>query len=240
MILRRHGIRRLNVALQAKVSILDLYRALSNYLDMTQEQQRGLLLGEAVLEQLKVYPPETLAGPVGAEFCVVIDDIAKCQLLLKRYGEAEASYQEALAVLDRQQAVAQETKEKGRAGILHQLGMVAQAQRQWGPAEQYYQQALAIYVEFNDRYEQAGTLGQLGLLAEAQEQFRQAYDYLLQALTIFAEHKDDYSVGIALQSLARLWQASGDATLPTAMAEVLQVTVEEMEGLLRKVLGEKE
>jgi len=39
---------------------------------------------------------------------------------------------------------------------------VAQEQRQWAQAEEYYRQALAIYVEFNDRYEQAGTYHQLG------------------------------------------------------------------------------
>lgn len=30
------------------------------------------------------------------------------------------------------------------------LGQIAQAQRQWAKAEQHYQQALAIYVEFGD------------------------------------------------------------------------------------------
>ena len=43
------------------------------------------------------------------------------------------------------------------------LGMVAQEQRQWAQAEQYYQQALAIYIEFNDRYAQAATYHQLGM-----------------------------------------------------------------------------
>ena len=40
--------------------------------------------------------------------------------------------------------------------------MVAQEQRQWAQAEGYYQQALAIKVEFNDRYEQANTYHKLG------------------------------------------------------------------------------
>ncbi len=34
----------------------------------------------------------------------------------------------------------------------HQLGMVAQEQRKWKEAEGYYQQALQIYVEYQDRY----------------------------------------------------------------------------------------
>ncbi len=65
-----------------------------------------------------------------------------------------------------------------QASTYHQLGMVAQEQRQWQQAEQYYQQALQIYVEYNDRYTQASTYHQLGLLAEEQQQWQQACDYL--------------------------------------------------------------
>ena len=32
------------------------------------------------------------------------------------------------------------------------MGAVAQEQRQWAQAEQYYQKALAIYIEFDDQY----------------------------------------------------------------------------------------
>ena len=49
-----------------------------------------------------------------------------------------------------------------QAPTYHQLGIVAQKLRQWAQAEAYYQQALAIYVEFNDRYERAGTHHHLG------------------------------------------------------------------------------
>ena len=49
-----------------------------------------------------------------------------------------------------------------RPAPITNLGMVAQEQRQWGQAEQYYQQALAIIVEFNDRYSQARIYHNLG------------------------------------------------------------------------------
>lgn len=165
---------------------------------------------------------------------VILEDvmIGVCDRCGNRYYTAET--------LKKVQAVAQETKEKVRAGILHQLRRVAEEQQQWGPAEQYYQQALALKVEFNARYAQAGTLHQLGRVAEEQRQWGQAREYLLRALAIFAEYKDGHNSAITLQSLARLWQASDDATLPAAMAEVLQVTVEQREESLRKMLEEKE
>ena len=70
--------------------------------------------------------------------------------------------------------------------------MVAQEQRQWAQAEQYYQQALAIYIEFNDRYEQAGTYHQLGSVAQEQRQWAQAEQYYQQALAIYIEFNDRY------------------------------------------------
>ncbi len=39
----------------------------------------------------------------------------------------------------------------------HNLGSVAQELREYEQARTHYQQALDIYIEFNDRYEQAGT-----------------------------------------------------------------------------------
>src|SRR5438876_4055953 len=89
----------------------------------------------------------------------------------------------------------------------HELGRGAQEQRQWQQAEQYYQQALQIYIEYNDRYKQAGTYHQLGVVAEEQRQWEQAREYFLQALEIFVEYKDTFSGGVVLRSLARLWKA---------------------------------
>jgi Tfp pilus assembly protein PilF len=51
-------------------------------------------------------------------------------------------------------------------------------------AEQYYQQALTIDVEFKDRYNQARTYRQLGVVAQEQHQWGQARDYFLKALAI--------------------------------------------------------
>ena len=114
--------------------------------------------------------------------------------------------------------------------------MVAQEQRQWPQAEQYYQHALQLYIEYNDRYAQASTYGQLGIMAQEQRQWPQARSYFLQALETFVEYKDKYSRDIALRSLARLWQASSEKDLPAAVAPMLGATVEETEALLHKML----
>jgi tetratricopeptide (TPR) repeat protein len=223
----------LNLALAAQVSILDPYRTLSGYLDATQDQRRGLELGQMVLRQLEGYSSEKLAEQLGFEFAGVIDDIAKRQLLLKQYKEAEASYQKALSFLLENKA---EEIRKLSASVYHQLGRVAQEQRQWAQAEQYYQQALQLFVEYNDRYSQASTYHQLGTVAQEQRQWAQAREYFLRALEIYATSDDTYYGGIVVRSLARLWRDSSDVGLPAAIAAVLGISEEEAAELIRRSL----
>ncbi len=117
--------------------------------------------------------------------------------------------------------------------------MVAQEQRLWQQAEQYFQQALQIKIEFADRYSQASTYHNLGIVAEEQQQWQQAREYLLQALEIFGEYNDEYSLGVAMRNLARLWKAGGDADVPAGVARWAGVTVEEAEKMMREALGEE-
>ena len=119
------------------------------------------------------------------------------------------------------------------ASLYHQLGYVAQEQRQWSEAESNYKQALQIKIDFNDRHSQASTYHQLGTVAEDQQQWEQARAYLLEALAIYSEYRDGHNSGIVLRSLARVWKASGDPELPKAVADVLGVSPEEAEKLLR-------
>lgn len=346
----------LNLALEAQVSILNFHRTLSNYLDTTQEQQRGLELSQAVLKCLERYPAERLATQLGPELVGVVDRIASRQLELKRYEEAKVSYEKALALWLDNKSLDTDALHKGKASIYHQLGMVAEKQRKWQDAEQsyqqalqiyngyqdrdgqvrtyvqlgvvameqrkwkeaeenyqqalqirgeyqdrhgqagvyhglgrvaqdqrnweeaelyyqqaldiyreyndlheqariyhqlgmvarlqrklkeaelYYQQALQIFIEYQDRHGQAGSYQSLGVMAREGKQWEEARGYFLQALEIFIIYKDGYHSAMALGNLALLWQASGDTTLPAAIAPILNATAEEVEAALRKML----
>src|SRR5262249_16934370 len=140
----------LNLALDARVSILEPYRALSGYIDVTQDHRRGLDLGQGVLSRLENYPADVLAGPLGFEVVGVLVDIGKGQLLLKRYSEAEASYQKALTVWLGNQAHSPDQIKEISASIYDQLGRVAAEQRRWEQAEGHFREALRIYVDFGD------------------------------------------------------------------------------------------
>src|SRR5262249_3477263 len=110
---------------------------------------------------------------------------------------------------------------------------------QWEQAEQYYQQALAIYGEFKDRYSQAHTYHNLGQVAQAQRQWGQARDYLLKALDVTVEFDDEHGLVIILRSLGHLWQAIRDPDLLQAIASILQITPEDVETLLSSLLSEE-
>ncbi|MBK8935772.1 MAG: tetratricopeptide repeat protein [Chloroflexi bacterium] len=68
--------------------------------------------------------------------------------------------------------------------------MVAQEQREWATAVSHYNQALALKIEFNDRYSQAGTYHQLGMVAEEQREWATAVSHYNQALALFIEFND--------------------------------------------------
>ncbi|MHB8600667.1 MAG: tetratricopeptide repeat protein, partial [Ktedonobacteraceae bacterium] len=196
----------LNLGLDAQVSIWDIYRALSKYLDATQDQQRGLTLGQDVLIHLEQYPEDKLAGKSGFEFAGVIDNIAKRQLLLKRYTEAEESYKKTLSILLKNKAYSEDQIKQFSASIYHQLGYVAQEQRQWKQAEQYYQHALQLKIEYNARYEQASTYHQLGIVAQEQRQWGQAEQCYQHALQIYIEYNARFDQALTYHQLGRMAQ----------------------------------
>ncbi|MBA2285112.1 MAG: tetratricopeptide repeat protein, partial [Ktedonobacteraceae bacterium] len=182
----------LKLALTAQVSIAHPYFAISEYLDTTQDHQRGLELAQNVANRLQAYPTEKLSGPLGVEYISVIDNIGLRQLYLNEFEAAESSYLKALSMLHEISVLDTETKRQRSGSIYHQLGAVAQEQRHRSQAEAYYQQALQIFIDFDDRYKQASTYHQLGRVAQEQRHWTQAEDYFQHALQIYIDFNDRY------------------------------------------------
>src|SRR5260370_288092 len=159
-----------------------------------------------VLKGLEAYTTEQQAGPLGAEIVGVFDNIAKRYLLLKHYAEAEAAYQKVLSLWLENTYYDADRMRKLSAGIYHQLGWVAQEQRQFQQAEQYFQQALPIFIDFNDRNDHAGILHHLGMVAQEQRKFQQAEQYFQQALQIYIDFNDRYAQASTLHQLGRVAQ----------------------------------
>ena len=84
--------------------------------------------------------------------------------------------------------------------------MVAQEQRRFEQAEDYYRQALDLKLEFGDRHGAASTYHQLGVVAQEQRRFEQAEDYYRQALDLFLEFGDRHSAALTYHQLGRVAQ----------------------------------
>ncbi|MDB5384950.1 MAG: hypothetical protein JWM11_596 [Planctomycetaceae bacterium] len=119
-----------------------------------------------------------------------------------------------------------------QASTYHNVGRVAQEQRQWEQAEQYYRKALDLKIEFNDRYEQAGTYHNLGAVAEEQREWEQAKHNFLTALSLFINYNEKQGVILTLQGLAVVWKESADAEIVSGVAEALQIPEQEATKLL--------
>jgi tetratricopeptide (TPR) repeat protein len=183
----------LTLALAAETSIAGYYEALLRYLTARQDPRRGLALFQAILDRFERYPAEKLAGPLGVEFINLLGSTANWQLDLKQYAAAETSYQKILRLVPQLAQLDQEVAHRMQAKTYHHLGIVAQEQHQLEQAGQYYQQALEIYIEFNDRYSQADTYHELGMVAQKQRQFARAEHYYQQALQLDIESNDRYN-----------------------------------------------
>jgi len=128
----------LRLALKAQEPVGGPYYALSRYLEMIQEIQRGLELAQMTWTELQAYTTKEQTGPLGMEMVSLLDNLANWHRLLKQYPEAEDAYQRALALLQKNTAFDAEEIEKNTALIYHRLGLVVQGQRKWEEAEQYY------------------------------------------------------------------------------------------------------
>ena len=219
----------LDLSLAARESILTPYLLLSNVLDETKDNAAGLVLAERVTAVLEQYPAELLAGPLGLEMVGALDGAAKRFLLLKRYPQAKAAYERALSIHLANTSISPEQRKEVSASIYHQLGMVAEEQRQWPEAEQNYREALRIYVEFNDRYSQASAYHNFGSVAQAQWQWPEAEQNYREALRIYVEFNDQHNLGIVLRSLARL--SPERPGLAAQVAEILGMTADQVQAL---------
>jgi tetratricopeptide (TPR) repeat protein len=165
---------------------------LSSWLESKQGHPQALALYDITIVAAAKYPLERKTGNIDLILPQVSGQKGNSLLTTKQYDAARSVYNQAMNMLDRSTELPEELRTKIRAKIYHQLGMVAQEQRQWAQAEQYYQQALRIKIEFNDNFWQARTYHQLGRVAHEQRQWTQAERYYQQALQIFINFNDRY------------------------------------------------
>jgi tetratricopeptide (TPR) repeat protein len=107
--------------------------------------------------------------------------------------------------------------------------------REYGEAQQNYQKALAIYIEFDDRYSQACIYFQLGKVAEELGEMEEAKVNYLLDLQITFELNDEHDLGISLRNLGRFYKVTQYDSLLDEASQILMLTVEELRKRLESI-----
>ncbi|KAM3105389.1 CHAT domain-containing protein, partial [Phormidesmis sp. 146-33] len=154
----------LQICLESQARI-DILFCLGNYFDLTNDPKSRLELAKTVCNALDTYPEAFLRSNFGYQVAFSYERKARSCLELKQYSESKLSYERAIEVYDLLSNLEERQKQLWKATNYHHLGIVAQELREYEQAHNDYQQALQIYVEFNDRYSQASTYNQLGIVA---------------------------------------------------------------------------
>ncbi|MGA9351816.1 MAG: tetratricopeptide repeat protein, partial [Anaerolineae bacterium] len=131
-----------------------------------------------------------------------------CQaILLGNLGDLDTARQE----YERTLAIFDELGERSSvAGLLHELGVLAQATGEYDQARRLYRQSLDINEELGDRAGIARTLHELGRLAQATGEYDEARRLYRQSLDINEELGNRAVIAQTLGELGRLAYNEGD------------------------------
>jgi tetratricopeptide (TPR) repeat protein len=149
----------------------------------------------------------------------------------RRWDEARASLIQAFDI------AGELSQRVDRAAALHELGRLEHDLGSWAAAEANYREALQIFLDLDRRESSAGTSHQLGLVLQQQGRWAEARRYLLEALAGFIACSSPEDAWTAFKSLALLSPASGDRSLSSAVADLLDMTSEEVEAKFQEIVA---
>ena len=165
-------------------------------------------------QKISNFPREFLETKIGYQIGFALHRNGSSYLDIKQYELAEKNFKQALEAYEKLREVEERDKQLWIATTYHELGIVAQDLREYQQARDYYQNALEIKIEYDDRYGSANTYHQLGRVAQELREYQQALDYYQNALAILIEYGDHYGsaktyheLGYVVQELREYHQA---------------------------------
>jgi len=199
----------------AKQASVRIYFCLYQYFELIPDHPSNLKLTEMVCQRLESYPAEFIQGELGYQIPATLARLGRCYLEAKQYQEARNAYEKTLNLFDQLESEERQ-KQLWKASSYHQLGRVVEEIQEFAAAQDYYQQALAIYIKYGEQDPQAPTYHQLGMVAHALGDFTIARYYYQQALDIKIKYNDRSSqastyhqLGMLAQQLREFTEARG-------------------------------
>ncbi|MTJ09034.1 tetratricopeptide repeat protein [Anabaena sp. UHCC 0204] len=185
---------------------ISIYLCLDKYFELSQDNLSNLKLATTICQHLDNYSTTFIKGDLGYQIPFAIQRLGNCQLSLQQCEQARQSYEKALKLYDALQYEDKKQKQLWKADVYHNLGVVAQGIRRFKETKLYYQQALAIKIEYGNRDEQAATYYQLGRVTQELREFKEAQNYYQQALDLYIEFDDPYEQARAYGQLGNIAQ----------------------------------
>jgi tetratricopeptide (TPR) repeat protein/type II secretory pathway predicted ATPase ExeA len=183
-----------------------IFRCLDEYLKATGDFRQRLELCDGVCELTTNYPLDRISDQIALQIIETYLKLGNCHIQFKDYAAAKTAYLEGIQRAEKLSTIDKSTQQGSIATLYHQLGIVAQALREYDQARKDYQQALQIFIEFGDRYSQAITYHELGIVAQDLREYDQARKDYQQALQIKIEFGDRYSQAITYHELGMVAQ----------------------------------
>ncbi|MGK7898155.1 MAG: tetratricopeptide repeat protein [Xenococcus sp. (in: cyanobacteria)] len=199
----------LQICLERQEGILILYSCFNTYLSSINDKKIKLQLTQSIYNSLCNYELEKQNKEWELAIIEVLNSCARCYLLYKDYQAAKEIYNQTLHQIQQLKEIEPKLKQILLAGSYNDLGSVAEGSRQFGQAQDYYQQALKIYIEYDEHDRKAQIYHQLGIIAQQLWQFEQAQDYYQQALKIYIEYDEHYEQADTLHQLGTIAQQLG-------------------------------
>jgi len=148
---------------------------------------------------------ETLSA-VSEQRCITLHLLGRCLNQQGQAAEAITCYQQALTELDQLEQPDSVVREKG--GVHANLADALRNSGQFEPAQQHYEQSLAIDKQLGDQRGEAVTNGQLGTLALMQGDLAEAERRYQTALELFQQFHELLTEAIILHQLGMVYQAA--------------------------------
>ncbi len=196
----------LQICLEQKEKVYIIWKCLYNYLELISNKKEQLQLTNTLYQQISKYTAKDNYPEWEEDLVTISGNLANCYQRNQEYYTAKEIYKNILDLISQFNSIEDIRKKSYLSSTYHQLGIVAQQLREYSQAQDYYQQALKIKIEYGDRYSQASTLHQLGRVAEELREYPQAQNYYQQALNIKIEYGDRYSQASTLHQLGSVAQ----------------------------------
>jgi tetratricopeptide (TPR) repeat protein len=166
------------------------------------------LLRQRTLKHIGIYLADAKAkGKDALDFWIYLRGVDASEAAQSADLEgAKRVYQE---ILDELRTVNDSSVNDKIATANHNLGYIAQEQRQFDVAVDYYNKALKIFEDAGDLYGAATVYHQLGMVAEEQGQFDVAVDYYNKALKISEDAGNFYGAADEYHQLGIVAQEQG-------------------------------